>query len=259
MKSWSEIETQTSWLQIQPFPLLSWITKSGVFAGEGEFTRGCTAAGQECSKLSFVRKFIFFKVETLGQRWLVLRRFFSWLFPRSESPTLSSEWQRAPTRAAPAPASLLSFFHWKILKVSFLPDTEWKTPLEMSGVFHKWPFLFPDWLWTTGSYTLFASPQPSWCCLLRIATFCPSWLIWSWSIWGTAVLQFLALFANAEFALMQLIQHLDMGAWTPPCSPKSSTDEKKRQHKTARESSQSSSHLSANSLHCTNFGFDSFP
>lgn len=156
MKSWSEIETQTSWLQIQPFPLLSWITKSGVFAGEGEFTRGCTAAGQECSKLSFVRKFIFFKVEILGQRWLVLRRFFSWLFPRSESPTLSSEWQRAPTRAAPAPASLLSFFHWKILKVSFLPDTEWKTPLEMSGVFHKWHFLFPDWLWTTGSYTLFA-------------------------------------------------------------------------------------------------------
>lgn len=123
------------------------------------------------AKLSFGRKFIFVKVETLGQRGFKII-FLALPQVRELCP---QGWVAEGThQGCTSPSFTALFFPYKkILKVSFLLDTEWKAPLEMSGVFHKWHFFFPDWLWTTSSYTLFASPHPSWCCVLRIATFCP--------------------------------------------------------------------------------------
>lgn len=62
-KAWnpSEIETQASCLQVQSCPLLSWIIRHHPGSLLGKSTRDCTWAGQECSKLSLVRKVIFVK------------------------------------------------------------------------------------------------------------------------------------------------------------------------------------------------------
>lgn len=127
---------------------------------------------------------------------LFLKGFSLGCFPGQKAlpQTPNSEWQRAPTRAAPAPASAACFFFpLKSFKRShFCLIQNGNHLLKCQGVFTNDTSFFPDWPWTTGSYALFPFLQPSRCRLPSIVAFCTPWLIWSWSSWETAPLQVLA-------------------------------------------------------------------
>lgn len=176
----------------------------------------------------------------VSQRWLVFNRFslgcFSGQTAQPQRPVVSGRGHPPGLHQPQLGFSAACFFFpFRSFKRSYFCLLQnGKHLLKCQGFFTSdTSFFFPDWP-CVGTYTLVPFLQPSPRPLPRIAAFCTPRFIWSRSIWQTAPLRVVASFANVEFALMQLMQRLGRRARTPPRSPKSSTDEKKRQHKRAR-------------------------